>query len=109
MTSTSRVLDNAAGTGAVTFAVATQFPSTHILATDISVKMLDNISRAELPNVETRVLDARSLRPALQDQIFTHVFNAFMLQTIVDPSSAVCEMNAVLAAGRLVSIVIWGR
>ena len=109
MTSTSRVLDNAAGTGAVTFAVATQFPSTHILSTDISVKMLDSISRAELPNFETRVLDARSFRPALQDQSFTHVFNAFMLQTIIEPSSAVREMNAVLAAGGLIGIVIWGR
>lgn len=109
MTSTSRVLDNGAGTGAVTFAVATQFPSTQILSTDISDKMLDNISRAELPNVETRVLDARSLRPALQEKSFTHVFNAFMLQTIIDPSSAVRQMNAVLAAGGVVGIAIWGR
>ena len=109
MTSTSRVLDNGAGTGAVTFAVAIQFPSTQILSSDISAQMLDNISRAELKNVETRVLDARSLRPVLQERSFTHVFNAFMLQTIVDPSSAVHEMKAVLAVGGVIGIVIWGR
>lgn len=109
MTSTSRVLDNAAGTGAITFAVAIQSPSTQILSTDISAKMLDNISRAGLPNVETRVLHARSLRSALQGKSFTHVSNAFMLQTVVGPSSAVREMAAVLAAGGAIGIVIWGR
>lgn len=32
-----------------------------------------------------------------------------MLQTIVDPASAVCEMSAVLLAGGVAGIVIWGR
>lgn len=59
MTPTSKILDNTAGTGALTFAMATQFPSTQNLSTDIPAKMLDSISRAILPNVETRVLDAR--------------------------------------------------
>lgn len=109
ITSTSRILDNGAGTGAVTFALVTKFPSTQILAIDISAKMLDNISQAQLPNVKTHVLDAQSLRPTLQEESFTHVFSTFMLQTITDPSSTVREMNAVLTAGGLIGVALWAR
>lgn len=109
ISSTSMILDVGAGTGAITFALSSQFPSAHILATDISASMLENISTASLPNVTTQVLDARSLGPELRPGTFTHVFNAFMLQTITDPSAAIREMHRVLAPGGVVAVAIWAQ
>ncbi|KAI4125970.1 MAG: hypothetical protein LQ338_003996 [Usnochroma carphineum] len=109
ISSTSKVLDNGAGTGAVTFALASQFPSAHILATDISASMLENISAANLPNVTTKVLDARSLSQGLQPGTFTHAFNTFVLQTIINPSSAIREMHTVLAPTGIIGIALWAQ
>ncbi|KAI9881442.1 MAG: hypothetical protein M1830_000004 [Pleopsidium flavum] len=109
VSSTSKILDNGAGTGAVTLHLASQFPSAHILATDISASMLENISAAKLPNVATQVLDARSLSKELQPETFTHAFNTFMLQTITTPSSAIREMHTVLAPAGVIGIALWAQ
>lgn len=66
----TRIRDDAeiryrAGTGAVTFTLASRFPSVPILATDISAPMLSNISSAQLSSVSTRVADALSLSQEL--------------------------------------------
>ena len=109
ITPDSHVLDNGAGAGAITFAVTAQIPSAHILATDISASMLSNISSANLPNVSTRVLDARSLTQELEPSSFTHVFNTFMLQTITTPSAAIREMHSVLRPNGVIGIALWGQ
>lgn len=109
VSSDSYVLDDGAGTGAITSAVAAQFPSTPVLATDISASMLANISSQHLPNVATRVLDARLLSESLEKESFSHVFNTFMLQTITTPLAAVRQMYTVLMPGGVVGIALWAR
>ena len=109
ITENSVALDVGAGAGAVTFAIASSSPWTKILATDISNSMLDHIAASRLPNVSTQVLDARDLSQQLDKASFTHVFNAFMLQTIKTPLSALQEMQAVLASGGVIGIGIWAQ
>ena len=108
LTPSSTVLDNGAGTGAATFAVAAQFPDTHVTATDISASMLDHIA-SQLRNVTTQVVDALKLTSHFTDRPFTHVFNTFVLQTITTPLDALREMHAVLAPGGVAGIALWAR
>ena len=109
ITRESTILDVGAGTGAVTFALASNFPSTKILAVDISAAMLNDIAAPRLPNVSTEVLDARNLSQKLEKESFSHVFSTFMLQTITTPSSILQEMRAVLSRGGVIGIGIWGQ
>ncbi|KAI4156345.1 MAG: hypothetical protein L6R39_001130 [Caloplaca ligustica] len=109
ISSTSKILDNGAGTGAVTFAVASEFPSAHTLATDVSAPMLESITAANIPNVTTKILDATSLSRGLQPGTFTHAFNTFVLQTIQTPSSAIREMHTILAPTGVIGIAIWAQ
>ena len=109
ITEESAVLNVGAGTGAVTFAVTSNFPSTKILATDISATVLNNIAAPQLPNVSARVLDARNLSQQLEKGSFSHIFDTFMLQTITTPLAAVQELHAVLSPGDVVGIGICGQ
>ena len=61
-----RVLDVAAGTGGQTLLAARRVgPSGHVLATDLSSKMLrlaaDTAQKSGITNIETRVMDAENL------------------------------------------------
>ena len=105
----SLILDNGAGTGAVTLAIASQSPSAKIIATDVSASMLDNISARRLPNVSTWVVDARVLSESLGRENFTHVFNTFVLQTITTPLDALREMYSVLKPGGVIGVGIWAQ
>jgi len=109
ITGDSTALDVGAGAGAVTFAIASSFPWTQILAADVSSTMLEDIAASQLPTVTTQVLDARSLTKKLQKESFTHVFSTFMLQTIRTPLFALQEMHAILAPGGVVGIGLWGQ
>ena len=106
---TSYVLDNGAGTGAVTLSIAARLPGTRTLATDTSASMLSNIDAQYLPNVSTQVVDARELTQKLDKGTFTHVFSTFMLQTITTPLAAVQEMYDVLQPGGVIGIGLWAR
>ncbi|KAL8823956.1 MAG: hypothetical protein Q9191_005411 [Dirinaria sp. TL-2023a] len=105
----SRVLDNGAGAGAVTFTVASSFPETHVLATDVSSSMLATITACGLPNVTTQVIDARDLSHRLERKSYSHVFSTFMLQTVQNPLAALGEMYEVLSPRGVVGIGIWAR
>src|SRR5690606_29044502 len=59
LTARSRVLDVAAGTGALALAAART--GAQVLATDFSPGMVARIAAARLPNVEARVMDGQSL------------------------------------------------
>ena len=72
----SRVLDVAAGAGGQTMLIAERVGvKGHVLATDISLNILEfaheNVQRAGLKNVETRVLDGEDLK--LPDDSFDAV------------------------------------
>ncbi|MCJ1240722.1 hypothetical protein MMC14_008726 [Varicellaria rhodocarpa] len=119
ITPSSSILDNGAGTGAITLAIAAAHPSTSILATDISGPMLTSITSAStnsnqsknqsFTKISTRVLDARSLTSTLKKDSFTHVFNTFMLQTITTPLDALREMHTVLKPNGegVIGIALW--
>ena len=105
----SKVLDNGAGAGAVTLAVASSFPGAHVVATDISPSMLTTISAYGLPNVTTHVIDARELSRSLKRGTYSHAFSTFMLQTIRAPLAALREMHDVLSPQGAVGIGVWAR
>ena len=105
----AHVLDNGAGTGAVALHVASHYPAAKVVATDISASMLDNVRQAGFGNVETRIADTRTLSRELGNNIYTHVFNTFMLQTITNPFTALQEMAAVMQPGGVVGVGIWGK
>jgi len=107
--SNSHILDNGAGAGAVTFTLASQTPSAHILATDTSREMLSTIDSANPPNVSTRVTDARSSSHELQSISFSHAYNTFMLQTINNPVTALREMHSVLRTDGVIGIALWAK
>src|SRR3569832_2171443 len=73
LTSDSRVLDVAAGTGALALAAART--GAQVLATDFSPGMVARIAAAGLPNVEAKVMDGQALD--LPDGGFDAVFSIF--------------------------------
>ena len=109
ITDDSLVLDVGAGTGAVTFALASRFSRTNIVATDISKSMLDSITAASFVNVQTRVLDARCLTRELDKEKYSHVFNTFMLQAITTPLDALREMYSILKPDGVIGVAVWGQ
>ncbi len=112
ITESSSVLDVGAGTGAITQAIASQSPSTRILATDISGDMLQEIDKQQLSNVRTKVIDAMQLSEELegkQGDEFSHVFSTFMLQTLTTPLDAVKQMLDVLEPGGVIGLALWGE
>src|SRR5512134_994675 len=69
----SRVLDVAAGTGALALMAART--GAQVLATDFSPAMIGCVAAAGLPNVEARVMDGQALD--LPDAHFDAVFSIF--------------------------------
>ena len=107
--SNATILDNGAGTGAVSLHIAANMPSTRVLAADISQSMLDTIEAAGHANVSTQIADARIISGQLGKERFTHAFNTFMLQTITDPQRALAEMRAVLQSDGVIGVAVWGK
>jgi ubiquinone/menaquinone biosynthesis C-methylase UbiE len=73
LTPASRVLDVAAGTGALALAAARS--GAQVLATDFSPGMVARIAKAGLPNIEVRVMDGQALD--LTNGSFDAVFSIF--------------------------------
>lgn len=104
----SYVLDNGAGTGALTSSLTSQFPSIRVLAADIAPGMLETIEEKHLPNVSTRVLDACVLdHSELKSGSFSHVLSTFMVQFTPTPQNVVREMYRVLQPSGVIGIGIW--
>ena len=106
----SEVLDNGAGTGSVTIALCSRYPSIRVMATDISQKMLDILEAKKLDNVSTRRLDACVLdNGELASEMFSHALSTFMVQFTPSPETVLREMYRVLQPGGVVGIGIWGQ
>jgi len=105
----SRVLDVAAGAGGQTLDIAHRVgPSGHVLATDISTRILalaaDNLRAAGVRNVETRVADAQDLR--LAGAGFDAAVCRLGLMFCERPQAALAGIAAALKpAGRLAAVV----
>lgn len=98
-----RVLDVAAGTGALTLPAA--LAGAQVLATDISPGMIARICAAGLPNVETRVMDGQALD--LSDHSFDAVFSIFGVVRFENWRKGLAEMARVTRIGGYGVVTAW--
>jgi len=87
----SRVLDVAAGTGALALAAART--GAQVLATDFSPGMVARIAAAGLPNVDAQVMDGQAL--PVPDASFDAVFSMFGVIMFPDWRKGLAEMARV--------------
>ncbi|RDL33705.1 Uncharacterized protein BP5553_08073 [Venustampulla echinocandica] len=113
LSSTSYILDNACGTGIVSEQIKKLQPDARIMATDISVSMIDQIkSRIKSEgwvNVETDIQDVRSLSN-LPDNTFTHVITNMGLPVPGESGSGVIgakEMYRILQKDGVAVLSTW--
>jgi SAM-dependent methyltransferase len=104
----SRLLELAAGTGAVTRAMAAALPaSTAIVATDLNQAMLDQASAVGTKRpVEWRQADA--LRLPFPDAAFDAVVCQFGVMFFPDKAKAFAETRRVLKPGGVFLFNVWG-
>jgi ubiquinone/menaquinone biosynthesis C-methylase UbiE len=110
VTTGSRVLDIAAGTGEQTIVAARRAgPSGQVLATDIAPGMLEvaaeEVRKAGLGNVETRVMDAQSLE--LEDASFDAVISRLGVMLVPDSRKALAEIRRVLKPGGKLGMIVF--
>jgi ubiquinone/menaquinone biosynthesis C-methylase UbiE len=103
LTSDSRVLDVAAGTGALALAAART--AAQVVATDFSPGMVARISAAGLPNVNARVMDGQALD--LADGGFDAVFSIFGVIMFPDWRKGLAEMARVTRPGGYGVVATW--
>lgn len=103
LTPDSRVLDVAAGTGALALAAAHR--GAQVLATDFSPGMVARIAAANFPNVEARVMDGQAL--ALPDGSFDAVFSIFGVIMFPDWRKGLAEMARVTRRGGCGAVATW--
>lgn len=105
-----RVLDIAAGTGEQTLVAARRVgPSGSVLATDVAGGMLEiaaeELRKAGLTNVETRVMDAQHLE--LESDSFDAVISRMGIMLIPDRDRALAEIKRVLKPGGRLAAIVW--
>lgn len=103
LTSQSRVLDVATGTGALALAAARA--GAQVLATDFSPAMVACVKNAGLPNVEARVMDGQSLD--LPDASFDATFSIFGVIMFPEWRKGLAEMQRVTAIGGYGIVATW--
>jgi len=103
----SFVLDNGTGGGSIARNIKQKFPSTKILATDISPGMLKQVDALDLPGVTTQLEDAVTLS-GLADDTFTHSLTSFAIQFTPSMLSCVHAMHRTLKPGGIAGFAIWG-
>lgn len=99
----SRVLDVAAGTGALALAAARS--GAQVLATDFSPGMVARIAAAGLPNVEAKAMDGQALD--LPDASFDAVFSIFGVIMFPDWRKGLSEMARVTKPGGHGVVATW--
>ncbi len=103
LTPASRVLDIAAGTGALALAAART--GAQVLATDFSPGMVARIAAKAVPNVEARVMDGQALH--LPDAGFDAVFSIFGVFMFPDWRKGLAEMARVTRPGGYGIVAVW--
>jgi SAM-dependent methyltransferase len=103
LTPASRVLDVAAGTGALALAAART--GARVLATDFSPGMVSRIAAKAVPNVEARVMDGQALD--LPDASFDAVFSIFGVFMFPDWRKGLAEMARVTRPGGHGVVAVW--
>lgn len=107
ITSESRVLDIATGTGALSLAAARM--GAHVVATDFSAGMVDVVAVTAgtegLSNLKTRVMDGQALD--LPDASFDAVFSIFGVMMFPDWRKGLSEMARVTRVGGYGVVGTW--
>lgn len=108
----ARVIDIACGTGLVTFPAADAVgPDGHVLATDISARMVERVAgdaaARGLSHVEARRTDAERLRD-VPDESFDVATCALGLMYVPEAAVALAEMRRVLRVGGRAVVAVWG-
>jgi ubiquinone/menaquinone biosynthesis C-methylase UbiE len=103
LTSNSRVLDVAAGTGALALLAART--GAQVWATDFSPGMIARIAARNVPNIEARVMDGQAL--ALEDASFDAVFSVFGVIMFPDWRKGLGEMARVTRPGGHGVVATW--
>ncbi|GAB7339550.1 hypothetical protein MBLNU457_6160t1 [Dothideomycetes sp. NU457] len=103
----SYVHDNGTGGGSIARAIKERYPTTKILATDISPGMLKQVDSADLPGVTTQLVDAVT-QAGLDDNTFTHSLTSFAIQFTPDMLATVQSMHRTLKPGGVVGFANWG-
>lgn len=103
LTPEMRVLDVAAGTGALALAAARN--GAQVLATDFSPGMVARIAAAKLSNVEARVMDGQALD--LPDASFDIAFSVFGVIMFPDWRKGLAEMARVTKPGGKGVLATW--
>jgi len=103
LTPASRVLDVAAGTGALALAAARS--GAQVVATDFSPGMVARVAAQALPNVEARVMDGQALD--LPDAGFDAVFSIFGVIMFPDWRKGLAEMARVTRPGGNGVVATW--
>lgn len=103
LTPDMRILDVAAGTGALALLAARS--GAQVLATDFSPGMIARIAAAKLPNVDARVMDGQAL--ALDDGSFDAVFSIFGVIMFPDWRRGLAEMARVTRPGGHGVVATW--
>lgn len=104
----ARVLDVAAGTGAVSLCAAER--GADVLATDFSAGMLEvlreNAAVAGLDGrIRTAVMDGQAL--TVEDASFDHAFSCFGLMMFPDRAAGFRELHRALAPGGRAAVAVW--
>ncbi|MBB5519375.1 class I SAM-dependent methyltransferase [Amphiplicatus metriothermophilus] len=103
LTHASRVLDVAAGTGALAFAAARA--GAQVLATDFSPGMVARIAAKAVSNIEARVMDGQALD--LPDEAFDAVFSFFGVFMFPDWRKGLAEMARVTRPAGYGVVAVW--
>lgn len=103
VTAETRVLDIAAGTGALALAAARM--GAQVLATDFSPGMIARIEAAQLPNVEAQVMDGQAL--TLPNASFDLVCSIFGVMMFPDWRKGLREMARVTRPGGQGLVATW--
>ena len=100
-----RVLELAAGTGALTRELISALPDAHVIATDLSPAMVD-LGAANAPGAEWRQADAMAL--PFGDGEFDLVTCAFGVMFLPDKRAGFAEARRVLDGDGTLSFSVWG-
>lgn len=103
VTSQTKVLDIATGTGALALAAAWQ--GAQVLATDFSSGMIARVTAHGLPNLEGRTMDGQALD--LPDASFDAVFSVFGVMMFPDWRKGLSEMARVAKPGGHGVVATW--
>lgn len=107
-----RVIETACGTGMVTFRAAeTVGPDGHVLATDLSQGMIDQLTRRihEFGRTYTTAARMNAEDLSIQPGSFDSALRALGLMYAPDPARVLAELHRALGPGGGATVTVWGE